>query len=262
MGLLIVACSNSNNKEQDISNNQSIENTIEFESHIFEQTSTTDQGSTTIAELDEIDIVCQMVKRIDFTIKAPVMNISLEEDVIYRDIYLKTLKNEVLIIDSDGQEKYFRDLYKVGTEFEQLRSYYSYYYTDLDGDEAPELGIKSNGYTYILKYDMENNKMSVHFREATMYITILGTGQLWYHDGLHAGLSRDEFIVFINDEWKTLIKFEQGVNPPEFFCISIDEYVNIDIGENNWNKLTLPFFNVTKSPLPSQSFEEVFGKLQ
>lgn len=207
---------------------------------------------------DNIEQVCNKINDIDFSIKDPVLNLTPEADAVYRSNYLKALKNEVPIIDYDNNETYFKDLYKIGTDYTQLTTTYSYYYTDLDNDEAPELGIRSNGYTYILKYDMECDVIFVQYRGATMYITILGNGQLWHHDGLHAGLIRDEYIVYEDGEWKTLVKFEQGVHTPEFYSVSIDEHTNIDIGKDNWENVTLPFFTAVKSPIASQSFVEVF----
>ena len=40
-----------------------------------------------------IDIVCEAVKTMDFTVKEPIINITAEEDMLYKEAYLKILKN-------------------------------------------------------------------------------------------------------------------------------------------------------------------------
>lgn len=122
------------------------------------------------------------------------MNLQPEVAEMYKNAYLNILKNKIPIISKNGEKEYFRDLYKIGTEFEKLDDSYTYYYDDLDNDGFPELGIKSTGYTYILKYEQELNEFNVLFSNPSMYITILGNGRLWYHDGLHSGTISDEYV--------------------------------------------------------------------
>ncbi len=211
---------------------------------------------------EEIKIICQTVKAMDFTIKQPYISISQEEDVFYKEAYLSVLKSEIPTTNNDGKIEYFRELYKIGVEFAELDNSYSYYYDDLDEDGLPELAIKSTGYTYILKYILEQNEFMVLFSGPTMYYTILGAKQLSYHDGLHAGLIRDRYII-LNDnyEWEIVLDLEKGIDTPLFYAVGTDEFYKIDIGEKNWNEITPPFFEAVDQAIPSKTFKEIFGEL-
>lgn len=85
---------------------------------------------------------------------------------------------------------------------------------------------------------------------------------MWYHDGLHSGTIRDEYIVLnSNSKWETVFTLEQGIDTFPFYCVSIGEYKNINLDEELWKKVTTPFFNETKNPIPSKNLNEIFGEL-
>ena len=254
--ILLTACSSRSNTEDrvvDYEESQYIEETTDDENEVSEDTSS---------------IVCEKIKAIDFTIKESPLDITSEVDALYKEAYLNILKSEIPVRYDDGKKEYFRDLYAMGVEFEELiesPGYCSYYYNDLDGDGLPELGIRSTGYTYILKYDPEKNEFSPIFIGSTMYHTILGTGQIWYHNGLHVGYIMDRYIVLNDDkEWETVFNLEQGTEASPiypYYCVSIDEYSLVDVSEENWNEITKPFFDATENAIPSRTLEEVFGEL-
>lgn len=215
---------------------------------------------------DAVKIVCEKIKSIDFTIKLLPLDISPEVDRMYRKAYLDILKNKIAAVNYEGEKEYFIDLYNIGIDFEELKSldYYLFYYNDLDGDGLPELGIKNaggGGYTYIFKYLPEINEFQVLYSNASMYITILGTGQIWYHDGLHANLLRDRYIVLDNNnKWKIVFNSEHGLGPSGFYSIEIDD-LKVNVTEKTWNEITRPFFDATKNAIPSMNFEEIFNSL-
>lgn len=259
MGILLTACLSINRVEKNTNYSQFMEKTLPNEKLIIEQDYS---KSIVVDENDIITIVCEKLLKIDFSPKQSVMNLKPEAAEMYKKAYLNILKNKIPIISKNGEKEYFRNLYKIGTEFEKLDDSYTYYYDDLDNDGFPELGIKSTGYTYILKYEQELNEFIVLFSNPSMYITILGNGRLWYHDGLHSGTIRDEYIVLnSNSKWETVFTLEQGIDTFPFYCVSIGEYKNINLDEELWKKVTTPFFNETKNAIPSKNFHEIFGEL-
>lgn len=251
--LLIVACSNSTNVEK-TTNSIELTNIAETEMVDF-------SNSKSDKDL-QIEKICNIVEAMDFTINQPDINISQEQDSFYKGAYLKILKSEIPTINSEGKTEYFRDLYKAGKEFDELNESYSYYYNDLDGDGLPELGVKSLGYTYILKHMPQRNDFEVLFQGQSMYYTILGAKQLAYHDGLHAGVIRDRYII-LNDknEWEIILDLEQGTEPARpYYGVGVLGSEKVDVGEKNWEKITSPFFKATEQAIPSKSLEEIFGK--
>ena len=56
----------------------------------------------------------------DITIKFPNINIAQEEEKIYLEGYLSILKNEIPVITSEGETRYYEDLWKAGIEFDEL----------------------------------------------------------------------------------------------------------------------------------------------
>jgi len=259
MGILLTACLSINRVEKKTNYSLFIENTLPNEKLIIERDYS---KSTVVDENYIIMIVCEKLQKIDFSPKQSVMNLKPEAAEMYKKAYLNVLKNKIPLISKNGEKEYFRNLYKIGTEFEELDDSYTYYYDDLDNDGFPELGIKSTGYTCILKYEQEINEFKVLFSNPSMYITILGNGRLWYHDGLHSGTIRDEYIVLnSNSKWETVFTLEQGIDTFPFYCVSIDEYKNINLDEELWKKVTTPFFNETPNAIHSKNFHEIFGEL-
>ncbi|MDE7253485.1 MAG: hypothetical protein K2O32_11160 [Acetatifactor sp.] len=220
-----------------------------------------------IEDLDEdekIEIICEHLNQMDFTVNEPRLDVTEEENRLYLEAYLKVLKNE---IPADG-ETYYADLWKAGREFETLlenktERKFLYYYDDLDGDGKPEFAIKQ-GCMYIFDYDMEEAKCSIPYSQQTCYFKkILGAGQIWYHDGLHANLIRDSlYILNENNEWVEVLNLEEGLVDPTFYEIGITTpKVRANVGKENWDIVTAPFFEMTKEGLPQKTLEEVFGDL-
>jgi len=104
----------------------------------------------------------------------------------------------------------------------------------LDEDGFPEFGVKSTGYTYILKYIPKQNEFIVLLRGPTMYYTILGARQLGYHDGLHAGVVRDRYII-LNDkyDWEIVLDLQQGTQTPLFYEVGTFRHSEI-LWHNNF----------------------------
>ena len=68
----------------------------------------------------KIATICETLRSMDFTVNEPHMDITPEENSEYLEAYLQVLKNEMPVYDQMGEETYYRDLWKVGTEFEIL----------------------------------------------------------------------------------------------------------------------------------------------
>ena len=222
-----------------------------------------------IEDLDEdekIEIICNHLKQMDFTVNEPMLDVTEEENQLYLEAYLKVLKNEIPVYG----ETYYADLWRAGIEFETLLEHkaerkFRYYYDDLDGDGKPEFAIVQ-GCMYIFDYDMEEAKCSVPYSQQTCYFEkILGAGQIWYHDGLHANLIRDSlYILNEHNKWVKVLDLEEGYGSslPSFYEIGIaTPKVSADVGKENWDIVTAPFFEMTKEGLPQKTLEEVFGDL-
>ncbi len=263
--MFLTACSSLSNTENMVVDYE--ETTYIEEIPFIEETPYIEETTDNENEINEetSSIVCEKIKAIDFTIKESPLDITPEVDALYKEAYLKILKSEIPIVYKSGKKEYFRDLYRIGDEFDKLieeADFYSFYYNDLDGDGLPELGVASTCDTDILKYKPEKNECSVIFADSTMYHTILGTGQIWFHNGLHAGYIVDRYIVLNDDKgWKTVFSLEHGTQDYPYYCVSIDEYDLVDISEEDWNEITKPFYDATKNAIPSQTLEEVFGEL-
>lgn len=214
--------------------------------------------------------VCDIVKAMDFTAKEPYLEITPEENRIYLEGYLKVLRNEVPVIGK-VEVKYYKDLWKAGIEFEQLlkekdtREYpYLYYYDDLDGDGKPEFAI-NQGCMFLFKYEKEQGECRILYQHESCYFkTIVGVGQIWRHDGLHANIVRDDLIGLVEDgSFQFILRLEKGSNPPYYEIGVGDEPSYYEVAsEEEWNEITQPFFEmVENNAVPQKTLEEVFGDL-
>lgn len=211
------------------------------------------------------------VSSMDFTAIQPQMDITPEENLLYLEGYLRILKNEIPTYNKQGEELYYKDLWKAGIEFQELleardqKEYpYLYYYDDLDGDGKPEMGIKQ-GCVYILKYELGDDKFAILYSQQTCYFKkIIGVGQIWYHDGLHGSIIRDRLIVLNEEnEWEKVLDLERGLNPDfRYYLVGTEDMDQVNVSEEEWNEITMPFFEMAEdSEVPLQTLEEVFREL-
>ncbi len=250
-----------------------------------------DEEDSEIQTEDEGEIpVCDIVRAMDFTAKESKLNITPEENRIYLEGYLKVLRNEMPAI-GEVEVKYYKDLWKAGIEFEELvkekdtREYpYLYYYDDLDGDGKPEFAIEQ-GCMFLFKYEKEFDKCKVlDYEEACYFKTVVGAGQIWRHDGLHADVIRDDLLGLDQDgSFQYILRLEKGMNyKNHYFKVGISDfslhYVEecdekwsrfatpffeyADVSEEEWNEITQPFFEmVENNAVPRKTLKEVFGDL-
>ena len=209
----------------------------------------------------------------DFTAKQSVIMVTEKEDMLYREGYFKVLQNEIPITNVAGEELYYRDLWRAGIDITELWENksekdfpYEIYYKDLDGDQKPELAI-NQGCFYIFKYDLEEKVCRILYSQQSCYFGgILGEGQLWYHDGLHANVIRDRYIVFDGkSEWETVLDIEEGLGQgseyPDYFRVGTVGADLVMVDEDTWKRVTEPFFEMTENLMEPQSYEEIFGKI-
>ena len=250
-----------------------------------------DEEDSEIQTEDEGEIpVCDIVRAMDFTAKESKLNITPEENRIYLEGYLKVLRNEMPAI-GEVEVKYYKDLWKAGIEFEELvkekdtREYpYLYYYDDLDGDGKPEFAIEQ-GCMFLFKYEKEFDKCKVlDYEEACYFKTVVGAGQIWRHDGLHADVIRDDLLGLDQDgSFQYILRLEKGMNyKNHYFKVGISDfslhYVEecdekwsrfatpffffFYVSEEEWNEITQPFFEmVENNAVPRKTLKEVFGDL-
>ena len=250
-----------------------------FAKHIFQNAFIWWNGQTDInfsrneqdypAESEYVSDVCDSVKNMDFTIREPRLDITAEEDRLYKEVYLQVLKNEMPILEWEKQ--YYKDLWRAGIGFEDLLERknddsfpYLFYYDDLDGDGKPELGI-NQGCLYLFDYEIGEKGVRVLYCQESCYLgSILGAGQIWYHDGLHADVVRDRYVFLNKDnEWEEYaLNLEHGINPlHEYFLVGTSRHEQTDVGEKNWNEITKPFFEAAEHEIPQKTFAEVFGEM-
>lgn len=104
----------------------------------------------------------------------------------------------------------------------------------------------------------------LYCQESCYLGSILGSGQIWYHDGLYADVIRDRYVFLNKDnEWEEYaLNLEHGINSlHECYLLGTSRYEQTDVGEKNWNKITKPFFETAEHEIPPKTFAEVFGEM-
>ncbi|MCM1267451.1 MAG: hypothetical protein NC302_06060 [Bacteroidales bacterium] len=172
---------------------------------------------------------------------------------------------------------------EVQTEKDTRKFPYLYYYDDLDGDGKPGFAINQSC-MYLFKYNPESGKCMLQYWTGSCYFeSIVGVGQIWYHDGLHGGVCRDKLIGITEDgSFQDILRSEQGHGSDPYSTIEVSEfpfgYINenekqkydtakpfgesVDISEEEWNEITKPFFEMIENhAVPQKTLEEVFGDL-
>lgn len=119
----------------------------------------------------------------------------------------------------------------------------------------------------LLKYEKELDQCKVlDYVESCYFKTIIGVGQIWRHDGLHADVIRDDYIVLGEDgSFQYILRLEEEINPNHpYYEVGVgDDPTRYEVvSEEEWNEITKPFFEmVENNAVPRKTLEEVFGEL-
>ena len=154
-----------------------------------------------------------------------------------------------------------------GIEFEKLlenksvNSYpYLLYYDDLDGDGKPELGIMQESF-YIFDYKLGESEIRARYMTSG-FGKMLGAGQIWCHYENDDSTSiRDDYIVLNDDNKWEALKLWHGASTSRNYYVETSIYQQFDVGKENWDEITKPFFDATEHGIPEKTFEEIFGEL-
>ena len=212
---------------------------------------------------DDVAVVCAMMRAMDFTVEQPHMELTEKEDRAYKEAFLRLLKNELPI---EGWEvEYYKDLWKAGIPYGDLLEErdnvgypYSYYYDDIDGDGKPEFGLEQ-GCAFFFDYELGEDACSISYDAESQYFKkLLGVGRIWEHDGTHAGVVRNRYIVLNSDgEWENAIELQYFTGGEQnYYVIN-----HVDVGKEIWEELTAPFFEATEHEVPTKTLRELFGEL-
>ena len=212
---------------------------------------------------DDVEAVCAMMRAMDFTVEQPHMELTEEEDRAYKEAYLRLLKNELPI--KGWTEEYYQDLWWAGIPYGDLLEErdnidypYAYYYDDIDGDGKPEFGLEQSC-VYLFDYELGDDACSISYYEQAVYFKkFLGVGRIWEQDVVHAGVERNRYIVLNSDgEWEPVIDLQYfSGGEQNYYDIN-----NVDVGKENWEELTAPFFEAAEHEVQAKTLREVFGEL-
>lgn len=220
---------------------------------------------------DDVEAMCELVRTMDFTVEKPHMGLTEEEDLAYKEAFLHLLKNELPIEGWYEGEDCYQDLWRAGIPYENLLEErdsagfpYFYYYDDIDGDGKPEFGV-SQGAVYFFDYELGEEACSVSYCGQSIYFAkLLGVGKMLEYDCQHAWVERFQYIVLNSDgEWETVLDLQLYFAEDEEETIFTKYYFinGVDVGKENWEELTAPFFRATECEIPKKSLTEVFGTL-
>lgn len=218
---------------------------------------------------DDVAAMCELVRAMDFTVEKPHMELTEKEDLAYKEAFLRLLKNKLPI--EGWYEDCYQDLWRAGIPYENLLEErnsagfpYSYYYDDIDGDGKPEFGV-SQGAVYFFDYELGEEACSVSYCGQSIYFAkMLGVGKMLEYDNQHAWTERFQYIVLNSDgEWETVLDLQLYFAEDEEETIFTKYYFinGVDVGKENWEELTAPFFKATECEIPKKTLTEVFGEL-
>lgn len=218
---------------------------------------------------DDVATVCEMVRAIDFNVEQPHMELTEEEDRAYKEAFLRLLKSE-LPIKGYPEDYYYVDLWWAGIPYENLLEErdnagfpYSYYYDDIDGDGKPEFCV-DQGAVYYFDYELGEEACRICYCGLSIYFEgFLGVGKMWELDAVHSQVERNRYIVLNSDgEWETVLEVQlyEDWGPegwePDYYVIN-----DVEVGKENWEELTPPFYEAIEHEIPRKTLTEVFGEL-
>lgn len=188
---------------------------------------------------------------------------------LYREQFIKLLKEEISVVNKEsGYETTLSQFGEIRDDPdypEYAPEHYNYYFYDVDGDGAPELGITNNQrFVYIFKYEEEADRV-VLWDEYIGGIDLMGTGKFHWSGSSGAwgmmGLDQNgDYIFLARFGVEGMPKYESDGDDGWAYFVALPDYVEIE----EWMLLQATykdviyanyFFRVTK-----EQFDELEGQ--
>ncbi len=241
----------------------------------------------TLPELlqDPAEAVCERCMQIDFTVQEYAIDTEkcdAATDRAYRDAYDRALNGGQRVRTEKEGEVYLKELWAYqgdsemedGTFLNHLIENAKFYYMDFDGDGLPELVLDMIGDgLHILKY-LPGEDVVEHFfgYERVPYLHLLGSGQLYYENGMLANKSirryhtvdaggRDKQVVcFMEDaDYKPHREDEDVWWDTAYWVDLYDELGMVQVDEKGYRDVTKPFLEAVECAVTAKTYEEIFG---
>ena len=188
---------------------------------------------------------------------------------LYREQFIKLLKEEIPVVSKKGYEKTlsrFGEIKEDNNYPDYAPDHYNYYFYDVDGDGAPELGMTNNQrFVYIFKYDEQADKV-VMWDEYYLGVSLMGTGK-FHWSGPNAdygmmGLDQDgDYTMLTRFRAEGGSKYIKDGDDGWAYFVTLPDYVELE----EWmleqatykNRPYFPnyFFRLTK-----EQFDELEGR--
>ena len=155
---------------------------------------------------------------------------------LYREQFIKLLKEEIPVVDDKGYEKTLSQLGEIEMDIidsDYDPNHYNYYFFDVDGDGTPELALTNNmRFVYIFKYDEEADRILL-WDEYIGAMHLMGTGKFYW-----SGPNGDWGMMGLdqNEDYTFLARFKVTGNPDYYndgdddwaYFMALPDYVELE----------------------------------
>lgn len=246
------------------------------------------EKTCTLSEIvkDPAEAIYEKSMLIDYSVKEYPIDTEKYDavmDQIYKEAYYRAISGQDMVRISEEEEAYLKEywayqgdsLMEDETFLKNLIDHAKFYYMDFDGDGLPELimDIVGDG-LHILKYLPEEEIVEIFFGyERTPYFHLLGSGQLYYENGMIANMRLWKYMIVDEDgQDSQVVYFEENAdykphkeNEDEWwdmaYWIYLDEELGlVQVDEKRYREITENFLDAVEHAPAAMTFDEVFGE--
>lgn len=242
----------------------------------------------TISEIekDPVEAICEKCMQIDYELKVNPIDgkkYNAVMDQRYRDAFYRAISGQDRVRTAEGEEIYLKEywFYQGDPHMENERFLKNlientrFYYMDFDGDGLPELvmDIIGDG-LHVLQYLPDEEIVELFFGYERMpYYDLLGSGQLYYNNGMMANKLMLRYdTVDADGQVRHIVFFEEDADYKPHkedeeiwwdmaYWVYLDEELGmIQVSEDQYLKITERFMDAVEHAVSAQTFEEIFGE--
>ncbi len=234
---------------------------------------------------DPAEAVHEKCMQIDFAVNEHPIDIEKYDETAdqkYRAAYYRTLSGQDRVRTAEGEETYLKSYWhfqgdsRMADEIflDHLIENAQFYYMDFDGDGLPELvmDIIGDG-LHILKYLPDEDMVEIFLGYERMpYYHLLGSGQLFYRNGMTANKSMwrydtvdadgrvSQIVFFMEDADYKPYKENADHWWDTAYWIYLDEELGmVQVDEECYREVIGLFMEAVDHAVPAKEFEEIFG---